>query len=62
MDWLWTRLMGPDQADPELASMGPQRYDQAMAERVRALQQAFGLFDDGVVGPETLLAIASGLP
>ena len=62
VDWLWTRLMGPDQADPELASMGPQRYDQAMAERVRALQQGFGLFDDGVVGPETLLAIASALP
>jgi len=38
---------------------GPAYYDAATENAVRALQREFGLVPDGVVGPETLLAIAS---
>ena len=41
------------------AELGPAFYDQVLEERVRKLQSAYGLATDGVVGPETLFALAA---
>ena len=41
------------------AELGPAFYDQALEERVRRLQLAYGLAADGIVGPETLFALAA---
>ena len=38
---------------------GPSFYDAALESRVRRLQKGFGLVADGIVGPETLFALAS---
>ncbi|HET8897772.1 MAG TPA: AAA family ATPase [Rhodanobacteraceae bacterium] len=41
------------------ASAGPAYYDAALKDRVIRLQQGFGLRADGIVGQETLFALAS---
>jgi general secretion pathway protein A len=41
------------------AAYRPLIYDQAMQERVRRLQKAYGIQADGVIGPETLFALSS---
>ena len=54
VDWVHARL------DPKYT--GPAVLDAAMRDSVRAFQQARGLATDGVIGPETLLALASREP
>ncbi|HEX7342340.1 MAG TPA: AAA family ATPase [Rhodanobacteraceae bacterium] len=41
------------------AAYRPAVFDAAMRERVKRLQQAFGIPADGIVGPETLFALTS---
>ena len=43
--------------DAVFDAMGPAYYDAAMDAGVRRLQSAHGLVPDGIVGPETLLAL-----
>lgn len=54
VDWVHAHL------DPKYA--GPAVLDAAMRDAVRGFQQARGLATDGVIGPETLLALASREP
>jgi len=42
------------------ASDGPPQVDAAMRDAVRRYQRARGLTTDGVIGPETLMALSSG--
>lgn len=44
------------------ADLGPAFYDATTEERVRKLQNAYGLAADGIVGPETLFALAALSP
>ncbi|MEO8671791.1 MAG: AAA family ATPase [Tahibacter sp.] len=44
------------------ADAGPAFFDAALEERVRKLQVAYGLLADGIVGPETLFALAALAP
>jgi general secretion pathway protein A len=58
VEWLERRLADArGEERPELA--GPAIYDAQMEAEVRSLQAAHGLIPDGVVGPETLLALSS---
>jgi len=41
------------------ASAGPAQVDAVMREAVRGYQRARGLASDGVIGPETLMALSS---
>jgi general secretion pathway protein A len=41
------------------AGLGPAFFDNALEERVRKLQAAYGLTADGIVGQETLFALSS---
>jgi general secretion pathway protein A len=55
VSWLRARLLRGEGSRP-----GPDataRYDAALADAVHVAQRDFGLHDDGVVGPETLLAL-----
>jgi general secretion pathway protein A len=55
--WVKQQLARLDgKADAEL---GPAFYDPALEERVRKLQISYGLAADGIVGPETLFALAA---
>lgn len=54
VDWVHAHL------DPQYA--GPAVLDAAMQDAVRMFQQTRGLATDGVIGPETLLALASRDP
>ena len=56
VDWVHERLppRGPTAGD------GPVRLDAAMRDAVRRYQRARGLTADGVIGPETLMALSSG--
>ena len=58
VDWVHERLQ------PRFlpASDGPARVDAAMRDAVRRYQRARGLTTDGVIGPETLMALSSGEP
>jgi general secretion pathway protein A len=58
VDWIHDRLR--DRAGLADADAGPAVFDAASVAAVRRLQTAHGLADDGVVGPETLLALGSG--
>lgn len=57
VDWLRERLVREGVA--AAAAPGTQ-FDDALVESVRRFQRARGLVVDGVVGPETLFALASG--
>ncbi|GAB2489182.1 ExeA family protein [Arenimonas alkanexedens] len=57
VDWIHDRLR--DRAGLADADAGPAVFDAASVAAVRRLQTAHGLVADGVVGPETLLALAS---
>ena len=66
VDWLTERLAAdPTQMDPAAADSdgvaGPRQFDESLESRVQRLQQSYGLLADGVVGPETLFAVASAL-
>jgi len=41
------------------ASYRPLIFDAALQERVKKLQRAYGIPDDGIIGPETLFALSS---
>ena len=57
VDWLRERLVREGVA-PAVAPGAP--FDAALVDSVRRFQRAWGLAVDGVVGPETLFALASG--
>ena len=61
VEWLEQALAaanGRETAGPQ----GPAYYDGQMESEVRSLQAAHGLIPDGIVGPETLLALSSHTP
>ncbi|GAA4869286.1 AAA family ATPase [Luteimonas vadosa] len=58
VDWVRARL-SPGFLDPSLAEG---EYDATLANAVRRFQRAHALGADGVVGPETLFALASRQP
>jgi general secretion pathway protein A len=61
VEWLELQLAAEDDkrdADPA----GPAYYDADMESAIRSLQAAHGLIPDGIVGPETLLALSSREP
>jgi len=55
VDWLRAQLNLPDNK----STAGPAYYDEDMERAVRSLQAAHGLVPDGIVGPETLLALTA---
>jgi general secretion pathway protein A len=57
VDWIHDRLR--DRAGLTLPEAGPAVLDSGSVAAVRRLQAAHGLLADGVVGPETLLALAA---
>ena len=60
VDWVQAQLARFDTLRP--AASGPYLYDETMEARVRQVQSGFGLVPDGIVGPETALALASRDP
>ncbi len=56
--WLVDKLDGVEGEVSELP-LGPPWFDEQLETRVRRLQQLHGIGADGVVGPETFIAIAS---
>ncbi len=58
VDWIHDRLR--DRAGLNLPEAGPAVLDTTSVAAVRRIQTAHGLTADGVVGPETLLALSSG--
>ena len=59
VEWLQQRLVARDLLP---AGRHPAFYDVQMEDAVRSLQAAHGLVPDGIVGPETLLALAADQP
>jgi len=57
VDWLADVLHRRDMLRPD--PLGPTYFDATMESAVRRLQAAHGLVPDGIVGPETLLALTS---
>jgi general secretion pathway protein A len=57
VDWVHDRLR--DRAGLDVPEAGPAVLDAASVEAVRRLQTAHGLVADGVIGPETMLALSS---
>ena len=57
VDWLRHELV--DAMDESSDAVGPAFYDGDMEAAVRSLQAAHGLIPDGIVGPETLLALTA---
>jgi general secretion pathway protein A len=57
VDWIHDRLR--DRAGLTLPEAGPALLDTGSVAAVRRLQSAHGLVADGVIGPETLLALAA---
>jgi general secretion pathway protein A len=57
VDWIHDRLR--DRAGLVVPEAGPAVLDAASVQAVRRLQTAHGLVADGVVGPETLMALSS---
>lgn len=55
--WVKAQLarMDADKADDN----GPAYFDTALEQRVRKLQEAYGIQPDGIVGPETLFALSA---
>ncbi|MBL8272326.1 MAG: AAA family ATPase [Xanthomonadales bacterium] len=60
VDWVQAQLARFDTLRP--AASGPYLYDETMEARVRQVQAGLGLVPDGIVGPETALALASRDP
>ena len=58
VDWIHDRLR--DRAGLDTPDAGPAVLDAASGVAVRRVQTAHGLVADGVIGPETLLALSSG--
>ena len=58
VDWIHDRLR--DRAGLDTPDAGPAVLDDASLAAVRRVQIAHGLVADGVIGPETLLALSSG--
>lgn len=58
-DWLAARLAA---RDPAMASAGPTELGPAHVAAIRALQAEAGLRVDGIIGPETLLALGANAP
>ncbi|MGA9421457.1 MAG: AAA family ATPase [Rhodanobacteraceae bacterium] len=55
--WIKTRL---DEFDGRrTADIGPAFFDEALEQRLRKLQEAYGIRADGIVGPETLFALSA---
>jgi general secretion pathway protein A len=61
LDWLRQRLL-TSPAIPKAAKPIAGGFDQELAAAVRSVQRGFGLHGDGVVGPETMLALIAGDP
>jgi general secretion pathway protein A len=55
--WVKRQLDGFD--GQRSAETGPAYFDAALGQRVRKLQQAYGIQADGIVGPETLFALSA---
>ena len=55
--WLQRQLAAFDTLD--VSEAGPPLFDAALEARVRRVQSQFGLLPDGIVGPETQLALTS---
>ena len=55
VDWAVARLDAFD----DKGHVAGQVFDAAMETRVRALQQAYGIKSDGIIGPETLFALSA---
>lgn len=55
--WIKAQLAHMDGGKP--ADMGPAYFDATLEERVRKLQNAYGIKPDGIVGPETLFALSA---
>ena len=60
VEWLRERLVARGAA--VAADVGPAYYGAGMEAAVRSLQASHGLVPDGIVGPETLLALAADIP
>ena len=58
VDWIHDRLR--DRAGLDTADAGPAVLDATSLVAVRRVQTTHGLVADGVIGPETLLALSSG--
>ncbi|MBW8367887.1 MAG: peptidoglycan-binding protein, partial [Arenimonas sp.] len=58
VDWIHDRLR--DRAGLDTPDAGPAVLDAASLVAVRRVQTAHGLVADGVIGPETLMALSSG--
>ena len=58
VDWIHDRLR--DRAGLDTADAGPAILDDASLVALRRVQTAHGLVADGVIGPETLMALSSG--
>jgi general secretion pathway protein A len=56
IDWLRAQV----QADGEPGSLGPAHFDAELMMAVKRTQARYGLLPDGIVGPETLLALIAG--
>lgn len=59
IEWLQQRLIRREVLQ---TAHFPAFYDETMEAAVRSLQAAHGLLPDGIVGPETLLALAADQP
>jgi general secretion pathway protein A len=55
--WVKAQLARMDSG--KAAEAGPAYFDAALEERIRKLQNAFGIKPDGIVGPETLFALSA---
>jgi len=60
IDWLRDRLYERGLIDEVI--FGPAQFDAAMEDAVRRLQASHGLIPDGIVGPESLLALTAEEP
>jgi general secretion pathway protein A len=61
VSWLLDRLAQIDDR-MDAGRTGPPYYDALVEERVRRFQLSYGLTPDGIVGPETLLALTAYQP
>ncbi|MGA9342332.1 MAG: AAA family ATPase [Rhodanobacteraceae bacterium] len=55
----WVKRRLDDFDGQRSADRGPALFDAALEQRVRKLQQAYGIRADGIIGPETLFALSA---